>query len=236
MSTRGLYGFRKNGIDKLTYNHSDSYPDWLGDAMITFCKNTSIEEMNAIFNRIVLVDEHDKPTKKQIEECIKYYNGNVGTQKVEDWYCLLRNTQGNLNVYKDGLKYMIDSQDFIYDSLFCEYAYIINLDEECLEFYVGFQKTPEEFNRYGTESDDGYYHCKIVAEFWLNDIVNSTVEDIVEDMNEAVDKEFNGDTEEQEEERDVTEDDLYCIAEDIKNGFTSAYLDNGIKWRLEFDI
>ncbi len=30
MSTRGLYGFRKNEQDKTTYNHSDSYPDWLG--------------------------------------------------------------------------------------------------------------------------------------------------------------------------------------------------------------
>ena len=34
MGTRGLYGFRKNGIDKLTYNHLDSYPDWLGKKVV----------------------------------------------------------------------------------------------------------------------------------------------------------------------------------------------------------
>ena len=46
MSTRGCYGFRKNGIDKLTYNHCDSYPDCLGKTMMEFCKKTSIKEMN----------------------------------------------------------------------------------------------------------------------------------------------------------------------------------------------
>ena len=30
MSTRGIYGFRKNGEDKLTYNHYDSYFSYLG--------------------------------------------------------------------------------------------------------------------------------------------------------------------------------------------------------------
>ena len=60
----------------------------------------------------------------------------------DDWYCLLRHAQGDLNVYKNGLRYMIDNHDFIKDSLFCEYAYIINLDTKRLEFYVGFQKTP----------------------------------------------------------------------------------------------
>lgn len=31
MSTRGIYGFRKNGEDKLTYNHYDSYFSYLGE-------------------------------------------------------------------------------------------------------------------------------------------------------------------------------------------------------------
>ena len=185
MGTRGLYGFRKNGEDKLTYNHFDSYPDYLGRIMVEFCKSTSIKEMNEIFDRIVLVDENGKPTKKQITECIEYYNGNVSSQKVEDWYCLLREAQGNPNVYKHGLKYMVDNQGFIKDSLFCEYAYIINLDTNSLEFYVGFQKEPCLLNRYGTEEDSGYYPCKMVAYYPLEPeyMDNHTIEDYVNDMN-----------------------------------------------------
>lgn len=236
MGTRGLYGFRKNGIDKLTYNHFDSYPDYLGQIMVEFCKTTSVEEMNKIFDRVVLVEEGSTPTKEQIVECAEFYNGSVSTGQIEDWYCLLRNAQGNPNVYKHGLKYMIDNQGFIKDSLFCEYAYIINLDEECLEFYVGFQKEPDEYNRYGTESDDGYYPCKLLEEYSLGEINESLVEVIVKDMNCLVERENAEDTDEAEEEIDVTEDDLEYIVDSIKNGCTSGCLENGIEWKLEFDI
>lgn len=187
MGTRGCYGFRKNGIDKLTYNHFDSYPDGLGRDVVKFCKETSIEEMNEIFDRIILIDENSKPTAEQIVECMKYYNGDVSTRTQEDWYCLLRETQGNLSVYKNGLKYMIDNNDFIKDSLFCEFAYIINLDTNCLEFWVGFQHEPDAGNRYGTKEGDGYYPCKMVAEYPLEPEYMETysVQEYVDAMNEA---------------------------------------------------
>lgn len=189
MGTRGLYGFRKNGIDKVTYNHYDSYPSYLGNIMATFCKNTSIKEMNDIFDAIILVNENEKPTKKQIEECIKYYDSTVSTGDINEWYCLLRDAQGNPNVYKDGLRYMIDSQNFIQDSLFCEYAYIINLDTNCLEFWLGFQKIPDETNRYGTDKDDRYYPCRMASYYALD--TEKTIEEIVDDMNKIAEVEYN---------------------------------------------
>lgn len=99
MSTRGLYGFRKNGTDKCTYNHSDSYPDWLGRKVVEFCKNHSIKEMNNIFDKIVLVDENSTPTEEQIKECNEngYANFGVSSGVQTDWYCLLRNCQGDLD-------------------------------------------------------------------------------------------------------------------------------------------
>ena len=181
MGTRGLYGFRKNGIDKTTYNQYDSYPDCLGETMVRFCKETSIKEMNEIFDRIVLVDGRSKPNAEQIKECIKYYNENVGTNTVNDWYCLLREAQGNPNAYKDGLKYMLDDHDFIKESLWCEYAYIVNLDTNCLEFWKGFQSEPSS-GRYGTEVVDGYYPCKMLSYYNLEHM-DSTVHEYVNDMN-----------------------------------------------------
>ena len=236
MGTRGCYGFRKNGVDKLTYNHFDSYPDCLGDTMAEFCQTTSITEMHEIFDKIILVDEHDIPTDTQIKECIEYFNENVSTGSPQDWYCLLRDAQGNPNVYKHGLKYMIDNNNFIKDSLFCEYAYIINLDEECLEFWVGFQKEPDEYSRYGTEKEDGYYPCYLLREFDLSDIDKCTVREIVWEMNSAVDALYNDEPEQEEEERDVTVDDFDDIADAIKRCITSGTLENGIEWRLEFDM
>ena len=235
MGTRGCYGFRKNGEDKLTYNHWDSYPDCLGTDVVEFCKATSVAEMNEIFDRIILVEEGGKPTKKQIDECIEFYNEGVSTGKLDDWYCLLRESQGDLNVYKNGLKYIIDSCEFIKDSLFCEYAYIINLDTNCLEFWRGFQDKPDKNNRYGAETHDNtdkYYPCKMISYYALD--TDKNVEEIVADMNYIANKDDNDDYEEQE--RDVTSDDLDSIGEDIKNGFTSGCLDNGIEWKLEFAI
>lgn len=185
MGTRGCYGFRKNGIDKITYNHYDSYPRHLGANIATFCKETSIDEMNKIFDKIILVHESGKPTEEQIAECCKYYGANDAGQAVEDWYWLLRNTQGDLNVYKEDLQYMIDSSDFITGSLFCEYAYIINLDTNRLEYWVGFQRKPDKNNRYGAKNHNGYYPCRMKASYSLlpRYIKNRTVDGVVEDMN-----------------------------------------------------
>lgn len=37
---------------------------------------------------------------------------------------------------------MIDDSEFLNDSLFCEWTYIINLDNEQFEVYRGFNKDP----------------------------------------------------------------------------------------------
>jgi len=169
MGTRGAYGFRKNGEDKVTYNHYDSYPSELGKNIIKFIEETSVKEMNKLFDKIVLVTENDKPTKEQIKECEKYHNATVSTGKKEEWYSLLRNSQGDLSVYKKGLKYMIDSRQFLFNSLWCEWAYIINLDEEVLEIYKGLQTMPHE-SRYCGVKLSGYYGVALVGKYPLNNL------------------------------------------------------------------
>lgn len=156
MGTRGLYRFHKNGIDKLTYNHLGSYPDSLGKKIVEFCKCAGRDGMNSLFDHIELVSEDAKPTQKQIEYCMAHDLGVDGG----DWYWTLRPNQGCpenwLPFIDSGSKvYMIDNLSFIKDSLFCEYAYIVNLDTDQLEFYCGFQHKPDETNRYGCEEDRG---------------------------------------------------------------------------------
>lgn len=171
MSTRGAYGFHKGGLDKITYNHHDSYPEVLGKVMIDFCNNTSKDTMHDIFDKIVLVQEDTMPSLEQIEECLEHYNESVGTGAPTDWYSLLRGAQGRPEAYREGLRYMIDSSGFMKDSLFCEWAYIINLDTNTLEVYVGFQKEPQ-CNRYeiGIPDHSGYYNVGLLTEISLDDI------------------------------------------------------------------
>lgn len=174
MGTRGAYGFRIDGQDKVTYNHFDSYPEWLGVRVVEFVRCTPREEMERIARDLVLVREADVPTPEQVEECRAWTDLTVSSRSTTEWYCLLRKAQGNLQAYREGLRYMTDNRDFLGDSLFCEWAYIINLDEGVLEVYRGFQKGRDRNprNRYRNlpKSEDGYYPVAMVAEFPLDAI------------------------------------------------------------------
>jgi hypothetical protein len=168
MGTRGLYGFYKDGVEKSTYKHNDAYPEGLGNRIFDFIRTTSIEEMNEIFDKIELVDEHGKPTDKQLVE-LKLTGEYSGNKEDFDWYSVLREHQGNLNAYKNGTRFMMDYCTFIY-SYSCVWSYIINLDENILEIYSGGQKEKCS-GRYGDvkESDVDYYPI-LVGTFPLDNI------------------------------------------------------------------
>ena len=226
MSTRGLYGIRKNGIDKCTYNHSDSYPSWLGRRVLKFCANNTVDDLKKFFDKIELVDESIKPTEEQIKKCVDagYYNRTVSTQSVDDWYCLLRNLQGNFDEYQDLIDndkektiFMTDGISFIKDSLFCEYAYIINLDDEVLEFYKGFQKEAQKGNRYGETEEDGYYPCKLVFTISLDKIIETDINSMVEQMETGFEyPEYVEQFKKLQEEYNLDEDDARALVEDDK--------------------
>jgi hypothetical protein len=174
MSTRGAYGFRINGVDKVTYNHSDSYPKWLGAIVFNFFNGKSDEELKKIASNIILVND-DEPTSGQIAICNRYDFIELGVSQgtVEEWYCLLRGTQSDLNIYTDdynkdemenalvSFPYMIDSSDFLAGSLFCEYVYIFNIDKKVLEVYKGFNKNPKARGRYASITTEGDEYCGV---------------------------------------------------------------------------
>ena len=102
-------------------------------------------------------------------------------QGVEPFFDAL--LSGNLEHYQEG-------KSFLYDSLFCEYGYLINLDTMKLELYVGFQKEPQEGNRYGTEPTSGhdknYYPSKLIGEL---DLLDLTLEEMKAIFNAEQEKE-----------------------------------------------
>lgn len=150
MSTRGLTGFRLDGTLKAMYNHSDSYPEHLGQQVVEFCKlvedwsNPLIKERVA---KVKLVQQEAKPSKKKILKYAKYASlSNYDALCSGDWYSLLHSLQGVgiLNqVIRGKVKHMTDDGDFLVDEVFCEWAYIINLDEETLEVWHKAKKLYE---------------------------------------------------------------------------------------------
>lgn len=167
MSTRGIYGFRKNGEDKLTYNHYDSYFSYLGENIINFVKETPIQELNKIYDNLILVNEDDIPTKEQwkhLNECnIEKPEKSVYTlvkkeNDLIDWYSALRDFQGNLNIYKSGLKYMTN------------------------------QKKPQKNNRYGITKFEGYYPCKLFHKMAFSKIQTCDTNHLIDFLEKKYDK------------------------------------------------
>jgi hypothetical protein len=193
MGTRGSVGFRVNKQDRVQYNHFDSYPSGLGNDVLKFIQSSTLEELKQVANSIELVREDVKPTAEQIKNCEAWTYLGVSSGSTDEWYCLLRNAQGDLNAYRNGLKYMIDGKSFLLDSLFCEYAYIINTDNNTLEFYSGFnKKVLLTKGRYASKRDmesrdNGYYGVALVGKFKLNDIIDAS-DEVIESIIEKMDK------------------------------------------------
>lgn len=177
MSTRGCIGFIINNRHKVTYNHHDSYPSRLGQKILDFIHQHSLEEIHKIAKRIQMIREYDDKgnditlTSDQAKACEKYTNTSVGVSwKKLTWHQALNGAQGNLEAYGK-VGYMPNNKGFLHHSLHCEYAYLINLDEETLEVYEGFQKSPPEgrYKDIPMNKDNGYYAVSLVNEFKLSD-------------------------------------------------------------------
>lgn len=187
MSTRGAWGFRFGKKDKVVYNHSDSYPSELGTRIVDFIKAQGAEKLATIAKGIELVDSNKSPTKEQIARVQKDFpeviDLKVSEGKLTDWYCLTRGAQGNFDAFAKGFPYMSDSHNFLHESLFCEHAYIINLDDGVLEYHLGFNKNAKAPGRYvkGIKGEK-YKGVALLATYTFQQLIDTPTEDIVADM------------------------------------------------------
>ena len=174
MGTRGICGFFANGELKISYNHFDSYPSALGNDCLEHAKWMSRSKDDLRWNkeavkRIRLVNEDQPVTNQDITDYDQYADLSVSTSSPKDWYCLLRRLQGKTKeTLEAGI--MLDAGRFPEDSVFCEWGYIINLDDEVFEIYRGFQKEPHTDGRFShlrnfvNETYDGevYYPIRLI--------------------------------------------------------------------------
>lgn len=176
MGTRSSVIIIQNGKAKGYYNQYDGYPEGVGseviDELVEIDKVKGWDVFKKNCKAVKLVDENKKPSKATIKKYIEngFYNSGVSSGKEEDWYCLLRELQNAKyipNIMNGKVKHMLNGTNFVKNSLFCEYAYVIDLDKMVLEFYDGFQKKPQIGNRFGEEKNDGYYPCAKIGQIPL---------------------------------------------------------------------
>lgn len=95
-----------------------------------------------------------------------------------------RNTGAEiLEIILRGVREIDVQTEFINDSLFCEFAYLVNLDDQTLEVYKGFNKTPltksERFfkldKKHVAHGGDCYYACRHWQTYAFKDATSETM-------------------------------------------------------------
>ena len=133
MGTRGLIGHKMGGVLHAVYNALDSYPSCLGREVAAFISDINAgnkwEDLKNALAKVVYVSPDD--VRRLIRLNKKKYGELFESRDGMEYYC---------NIIDCTLEYYPDDSQFLNDSLFCEWAYILNLDENKLEIYKGFQR------------------------------------------------------------------------------------------------
>lgn len=245
MGTRGGFGVRADGVDKIGYNQFDSYPEGKGVEFLrtlkTLVAEIGMDGLRQKARDLRVVSDKTPPTPEDIERLKPYTNLGVSEQSTQDWYCLTRESHGKLDKILE-CGYILDSADFMLDSLFCEWAYVANLDTGKLEVYKGFVKGKPGRGRFAnieptwSEHDlqqpveERYFPVSLVAEFDLESLPDE--DQFIGDVN-LMAKDFFDDLKPSKWNKDddrVTPD---WVGE-IERLFESSTLDEELAMRREF--
>lgn len=170
MGTRGALTFVVDGVEKTGYNHFDSYPSGLGKNVLEWLRHPAwdIDVARGAVRKLRMVSEDDEPTAAERAQYAVHADPGVSTGR--DWYSLLRETQGNPRAIL-GAGVMIDSKSFPLDSLFCEWVYVVDLDNETFEIYQGFQQSKPNAGRWKDAEGtmDGYYPVNLLTSWTIKE-------------------------------------------------------------------
>ncbi len=125
MGTRGFVGFKKDGEIKGWYNHYDSYPEHLGRLVVDKLSSMTPEKRIHFFENVLKIHP--------VDDKDSYYANHRKIMEHSWAHVESFDLQSGGDFYKDGL--------------FCEYAYIYNLNTHELELYKGFGTVADNTER-----------------------------------------------------------------------------------------
>jgi hypothetical protein len=181
VSTRGFVGFVIDGVEKIAYNHSDSYPDGLGLGVLGWLRPALAGDAEATAEAVRglrAVDSQSKPTAEDVERLGKFkwtaaqHGGDRDLREGQEWYDLLREAQGEPKLMLEA-GVIEDGSGFPNDSLFAEWGYMADFDAGRFEVYRGFQQSRGE-GRFAERAESanvhGYWPVTL-AEGWSFDVL-----------------------------------------------------------------
>lgn len=195
MGTRNLTAVMANNEYKIAqYGQWDGYPSGQGITILRFLREYgNVKKLSDALERVRFL-EADGKDKIFLEEYESNVEKNQRTAEQKKWFdtYISRDIGGSilqeLANTEDKEVILKNSIGFAGDSLFCEYAYIIDLDAGVLEIYEGFNRTPITEGRFisndpkleRSNNPDGYEPVKLVRFYPLSDL--PTEEEFLKDL------------------------------------------------------
>jgi hypothetical protein len=181
MGTRGLTMVVSGGDYKIAqYGQWDHYPEGNGVKVLNFIKMHNLSFFKEKLKKVKFV------TSDEINSFLKSIGNEDGwltgaqSDLFNDKFPFLSRDHGpdilSIIMESDDDEILLrDSLYFTGDSLFCEWAYLIDLDKEVFEVYRGFNTEPltEEdrfFNIKLKDEDKEYFQVKLLKSFNLNEL------------------------------------------------------------------
>lgn len=182
MGTRHLIAVHVDGQYKVTqYGQWDGYPEGQGKGCLEFLREQYNPEAFKTAVRACRFIE-----KEQLRDLLVTYgqksDGMISMNDYDrfskDHPEFSRDTGSDIlkmiqDHYPDGLA-LESAITFAADSLFCEWAYVIDLDTDMFEVYEGFNKkelTPEDRFYFLREYEEGKYHgVRLVKRWFLSNL------------------------------------------------------------------
>lgn len=171
-------------LDKETkvaqYGQWDGYPGGQGATILTFLRECNMKTFNKKIKELRWL------TKKEIDAI----NPNPNWKELYPY--LSRDVGGEILevIYTKEIVGLMNQEEFAKDSLFCEWAYVIDLDKKTLEVYCGFNQTPlkpkDRFYGNGEVNDGGYYPVRLLKSYSLTKL--PTVKKFVSELEKLEEK------------------------------------------------
>lgn len=146
------------------YGQWDGYPGGQGVRILDFLRSKNMNDFRQAISETKVADEEQiKRLNEQIEKTKKFPKE------------FSRDTSAGIldMILDEGVRLVVSKEGFAKDSLFCEWAYVIDLDNDVLEVYTGFNKKPlSEGDRfYGDGKSDGeYYPVRLLGTVSFNEL------------------------------------------------------------------
>jgi hypothetical protein len=169
MGTRNLTFVKLDGKYRIAqYGQWDGQPSGQGETVLQFLKDILNEEAVSTFKEKLLKCRF--ATKEELQEIGKDKNW------ASKYPQLSRDAgAGILEMVCSGEPPMVlkDETNFANDSVFCEWAYVIDFDSGTFEVFTGFNKiqlTPQDRFYTGNKPDKEYYPIRLLKSFPLDQL------------------------------------------------------------------